>query len=113
MTKTTQQLIDTFEKTGVNQDPQCEDQNTALVVCFEHECKVIFHCDPNRHQQLISMVKDGGTPIGFIKVVKKGEEIEFLSKPLMEFKDDPKVHTVLKELSHSIGKQLALGSHLT
>jgi len=110
MTRTTSEVIDDLDNAGDDQDTRYDQVAIALVVGFEHGCKLIFHGDPDRLPQLNTMVRDGGKPIGLVKFIKMGKEIRFLSKTLIEYKDDPEVAGFLTTFCTIMGKQIASGS---
>jgi hypothetical protein len=104
MTRTTNDLINELDNAVTDQDTLCGMTQTALVVGFNLECKMIFHDESDRLQKLNTMVQDGGIPLGFIKVVKIGNDFEFLSKPLTGFEKNEKIQRILNEVCTIIGK---------
>jgi hypothetical protein len=55
------------------------------------------------------MVRDGGIPLGLIKVAKIGKDVQFLTEPLIEFRGNPETQELLTELCNIMGRQLAYG----
>jgi microsomal dipeptidase-like Zn-dependent dipeptidase len=107
MTRTTDDLINELDTAVTDQDTLCGMTQTALVVGFNLECKMIFHNESDRLQKLTTMVQDGGKPLGFIKVVKIGNDFQFLSKPLTGFEKNEKIKRILTELCTIVGKTMA------
>jgi hypothetical protein len=106
MTRNTEEVIDELDSAVKDEDALCDVSKTALVVRFEHECKMILHGDPDRLDKLNTMIENGGESIGFIKVAQKGTKVKVLSIPLVEFIDDDKVNAVLNELCEVLEKGL-------
>lgn len=104
MTRTTSDLIHELDNAVSEKDTLYGKTQTALVVGFNLECKMIFHDESDRLQKLNTMVKDGGIPLGFIKVVKIENNFEFLSKPLTGFEKNEKIQRILNEVCTIIGK---------
>ena len=110
MTRTTEDIIKDLDYAVYEDDAFCDFTQTALVVGFEHECKMIFHGDPDRHNKLTDMVRDGGIPLGLIKVARIGKDIQFLTEPLIEFRGNPETQELLTELCTIMGKELVSGN---
>jgi hypothetical protein len=110
MTRTTGDVINELDNAVTERDLLFDMAQTALVVGFEHECRMVYHNDPDRLKKLNTMVKDGGTPLGLIKITKVGDDVNFLSRPLVEFKDDPATATLLTRLCTGLGKMVACGN---
>jgi len=113
MTRTTVDVINDLDKTVSDHDLSGYRTQTALVVGFEHECKIVFRGQPDRLDKLNTMVRDGGIPLGFIKVTRMGKDVAFLSKPLIEFKNNPETQKILTALCNGLGKTLAFGDRHT
>ena len=109
MTRTTEEVIKDLDYAVDENDAFCDFTQTALVVGFQHECKMIFHGDPDRNHKLNDMVRDGGIPLGLIKVARIGKDIQFLTEPLIEFRGNPETQELLTELCNIMGKHLAFG----
>lgn len=113
MTRTTVDIINDLDDAATDQDLlDCMTQ-TGLVVGFKHECRIVFHGQPDRLDKLNTLVRDWGLPLGFIKIIKIGKDVEFLSKPLIEFKNNPETKKILTELCTGLGKTLAFGDKWT
>lgn len=106
MTRTTTDIITDLENAVTDRDLLYDNAQTALIVGFENECKMVFHDEPDRLKKLNILVKDGGIPLGFIKITKVGNDVNFLSRPLIEFKDDPATAIFLSEVC----KRVAVGA---
>jgi hypothetical protein len=106
MTRTTEEVIDELDSAVTDEDALCDLSKTALVVRFEHDCKMILHGDPDRLDKLNTMIENGGESIGFIKVAQKGPIVKVVSIPLVEFIDDDNVNVVLNELCEVLEKGL-------
>jgi hypothetical protein len=113
MTRTTEEIIDELDSAVTDEDALCDVSKTALVVRFEHECKMILHGDPDRLDKLNTMIENGGESIGFIKVAQKGPKVKVVSIPLVEFIDDDPVNVVLNELCEVLEKGLTSGNKET
>ncbi|MHB8052552.1 MAG: hypothetical protein ACYDEZ_04585 [Methanoregula sp.] len=113
MTRTTKDLINELDNAVSDQEASGNITQTALVVGFDLECKMIFHDESDRLNKLNTMVQDGGIPLGFIKVAKIGNELQFFSKPLIGFKKNPKIQRILKELCTTVGKTMTTGDEET
>jgi hypothetical protein len=113
MAKTTKDLITELDKAVTDQEVSAHMTQTALVVGFDLECKMIFHNESNRLDKLNTMVKKGGVPLGFIKVAKIGDDVQFFSKPLSGFEKNPKTQRILTELCTLAGKTMACGDQET
>jgi hypothetical protein len=107
MTRTTVDVINDLDSAVPDRDAVYTMAQTALVVGFEQECRMLFHDDPDRLKKLNSMVQNGGTPLGLIKATKIGNNVNFLSRPLIEFKDDPATARLLTELCKRLGTGVA------
>jgi hypothetical protein len=107
MTRTTGDVINDLDNAVTDRDAIYDMSQTALVVGFENKCIMVFHDEHNRLKKLNSMVQGGGTPLGFIKITKMGKDVSFLSKPLIEFKDDLATAKLLTELCTELGKRVA------
>jgi len=110
LTRSTSEVIQDLDNAGTNRDARYDQVAIALVIGFEQGCKLIFHGDPDRLPRLNAMVRDGGKPLGLVKVIKKGNEMSFLSKTLIEYKDDPEVAGYLTTFCSVMGKQIVSGS---
>jgi len=108
MIRTTGDIINDLDNALTNQDLLCDRTQTALVVGFEHQCKMVYHGQPDRLDKLNTLVRNGGIPLGFIKVNKTGKDVEFFSRPLSEFKNDPEIQKILTRLCNGLGKALAI-----
>ena len=106
MTRTTGDIINDLDNAISDQDLLCDKSQIVLVVGFENECKMVFHGEDDRLTKLNTMVKGGGIPLGFIKATKIGKEVSFLSRPLIEFKDDPAAADLLSRLCIRLGNQV-------
>ena len=107
MTRTTSEVINDLDNAVTDKDLFFDMVQTVLVVGFEHECRMVYRDEPDRLEKLNTMVKSGGTPVGFIKATRSGNDVNFLSRPLAEFKDDPATATLLTELCKRLGKGVA------
>ncbi len=106
MTRTTGDVINDLDNAATGRDAFNEMVQTVLVVGFEHECRMVFHDEPDRLTKLNSMVQGGGTPLGLIKITRTGKAVNFLSRPLIEFRDDPATATLLTEVCTGLGKKV-------
>ncbi len=113
MTRTTADVIHDLDKTAADHDQSGFMTQTGLVVGFEHECRIVFRGQPDRLATLNTMVLDGGIPLGFIKVTRMGKDVEFLSKPLIEFQNNPETQKILTALCNGLGKTLAFDNRHT
>jgi hypothetical protein len=107
MTRTTSDLINELDSAVTDQEASSGMTQTALVVGFNLECKMIFQNESNRLEKLNTMVQDGGKPLGFIKFVKTGNDFQCLSKPLTGFEKNEKIQRILSELCTIVGKTMA------
>lgn len=107
MTRTTVEVISDLDRAVPQRGADNPRAQTALVVGFEQECRMLFQDDPDRLKKLNSMVQNGGTPLGLIKATKTGNEVNFLSRPLIEFKDDPATARLLTELCKRLATSVA------
>ena len=107
MTRTTVDVINDLDSAGTHRDAVYQRAQTALVVGFEQECRMLFQDDPERLIKFNRMVQNGGIPLGLIKAAKIGNDVNFLSRPLIEFKDDPVTAKLLTELCTRLGKRAA------
>jgi hypothetical protein len=110
MPRTTEEVIRDLDYAVDENDAFCDFTQTALVVGFEQECTMIFHGDPDRQNKLNDMVRNGGIPLGLIKVARIGDDIQYLTEPLIEFRGNPETQKLLTELCNIMGRQLALGN---
>lgn len=107
MTRSTSDVINDLDSSVTGNDVLYDNAQTALVVSFEHSCRMVFQDDPDRLKKLNTLVHGGGTPLGFIKITKVGKEVNFFSRPLVEFKDDPTTAALLTVLCTGLGKRIA------
>ena len=105
MTRTTGDIINDLDNAITDQDLLCDKSQIALIVGFEHECRMVFHGENDRLSKLNTLVKGGGIPLGFIKATKIGKDVSFLSRPLIEFKDDQATAELLSRLCFRLGKE--------
>jgi hypothetical protein len=92
MTRTTKDLIDDLDAAVTGQGVSGDRTQTALVVGFDLECRMIFQDESDRLQKLNTLVSNGGIPLGFIKVVRVGDDLQFFSRPQTIFEkksEDP------------------------
>ncbi len=111
MTRTTGDLIQDLDHTVTAQDALYDEVRAALVVGFNgmHECRMVFSDDPDRHENLNVMVGIGGTPLGFIKLNRTGNEIALMSRPLAEYAGDPAAAAFFTGLCTGLGRRVACG----
>ena len=112
MTRTTRNLIDELDAAVTGQGASCDRAHTALVVGFDLECRMIFQDESDRLQKLNTLVSNGGIPLGFIKVIKVGDDLQFFSRPLTGFEKNPKILRILNELCTMVGKMMASGEEV-
>jgi hypothetical protein len=74
---------------------------------------MIFYDESDRLNKLNTMVQDGGVSLGFIRVAKIWNELQFFSKPLTGFEKNPKIQGILTELCTLVGKTMTLGDEET
>jgi len=106
MTRTTSDVINDLDNAVTRLDSLYDNAQTALVVGFEHSCSMVFHDDPDRLKKLNALVHGGGTPLGFIRITKVGNDVNFFSRPLLEFKDDPTAAALLTGLCTGLGRRM-------
>lgn len=110
MTRTVGDVIKDLDTSITGQDLLRDKTQTALVVGFEHECKMVYHGQPDRLDTLIAMVRNGGIPLGIIKVTQCGVNVEIYSRPLIEFQNDPEIQKILTRVCTGMGNALAMGN---
>jgi hypothetical protein len=108
MTRTTGEVINELDNAITDTDLLCDMAQAALVVGFEHECRMVFRDDPDRLTKLNTMVRSGGMPLGLIKITRDGGDVNFLSRPLIEYRDDLAAATLLSKLCAGLGKRIAV-----
>jgi hypothetical protein len=106
MTRSTGDIINDLDNAITDQDLLCDKSQIALIVGFEHECRMVFRDEEDRLKKLNTLVRGGGVPLGFIKATKTGKEVNFLSRPLFEFRDDTATADLLSRLCIRLGKQV-------
>jgi hypothetical protein len=113
MTRTIKDLIKELDNAVTDQEVSSNIAQTALVVGFDLECKMIFYDESDRLNKLNTMVQDGGVSLGFIRVAKIWNELQFFSKPLTGFEKNPKIQRILTELCTLVGKTMTSGDEET
>lgn len=106
MIRTTRDLIRELDNAVTDLEESEKNSQTALVIGFDLECKMIFQDEPDKLDRLNGMIKDGGIPLGFIKVAKVENGIEFFSKPLNGFEKNQKIQRILSELCTTAGRSM-------
>ena len=79
-----------------------------LVVGFPNETKMVPSkiTDANALAELNALVGQGGHPLGFIRVVRRGTRRSIESRPLPEYGDDPVPGQVLREICERMADSL-------
>ena len=109
MTRTPSDIIEEFEVL-IDEDLTHEKDMMALVVGFETETRFIFNHEPDKLDNLTTMVESGGNPIGYIRVERSTGEMSVESKPLIEYADELQVKEYLDDLCQETGKMIASGT---
>lgn len=111
MSRTTRDLIQELDNAVTDEEASEHSTQTALVIGFDLECKMIFYDEPDRLDKLNAMVREGGIPLGLIKVAKIGDDLEFFSRPLNGYEKNPKIQRILSEVCTSAGMAVVSGQH--
>ena len=109
MIRTTKDLINELDNAVTDQEAAGNSTQTALVIGFDLECKMIFYDESDRLNKLNTLVREGGVPLGFIKVARVGDDVQFFSRPLKGLEKNPKIRRILTEFCTLAGKTMTSG----
>lgn len=109
MIRTTKDLINELDNAVTDQEAAGNSTQTALVIGFDLECKMIFYDESDRLNKLNTLVREGGVPLGLIKVARVGDDVQFFSRPLKGLEKNPKIRRILTEFCTLAGKTMTSG----
>jgi len=111
MTRTTKDLIRELDNSVTDDELSEHHTQTALVIGFDLECRMIFYDEPDRLDKLNTMIREGGVPLGLIKVAKIGDDVEFFSRPLSGYEKNRKIQRILSDVCTTAGMVVISGHH--
>ena len=80
----------------------------AIAVGFEHETKFVFSSGSRPLENLNTLVKMGGAPIGLLQFEKENSSVQGLYRPFEEYENEPWVKNYLSGLLENTGEIIAL-----
>jgi hypothetical protein len=83
----------------------------AIAVGFENETKFVFSSGSRPLEDLNSLVKRGGAPIGLLRFEKENSSVQGSFRPFGEYENEPWVQQYLGGLLENTGEIIALSQH--
>ena len=80
----------------------------AIAVGFEHETKFVFSSGSRPLEDLNTLVKMGGAPIGLLQFEKENSSVQGSYRPFEEYENEPWVKNYLSGLLENTGEIIAL-----
>ena len=80
----------------------------AIAVGFEHETKFVFSSGSRPLEDLNTLVKMGGAPIGLLRFEKENSSVQGSYRPFEEYENEPWVKDYLSGLLENTGEIIAL-----
>ena len=80
----------------------------AIAVGFEHETKFVFSSGSRPLENLNTLVKMGGAPIGLLQFEKENSSVQGSYRPFEEYENEPWVKNYLSGLLENTGEIIAL-----
>jgi hypothetical protein len=83
----------------------------AIAVGFEIETKFVFSSGSHPLEDLNSLVKGGGAPIGLLRFEKENTSVQGSFRPFGEYENEPWVKEYLAGLLENTGEIIAVSQH--
>jgi hypothetical protein len=83
----------------------------AIAVGFENETNFVFSSGSRPLEDLNSLVKRGGAPIGLLRFEKENSSVQGSFRPFGEYENEPWVQQYLGGLLENTGEIIALSQH--
>jgi hypothetical protein len=83
----------------------------AIAVGFENETKFVFSEGGRPLEDLNTLVKMGGAPIGLLQFEKENTSVQGSYRPFEEYENEPWVKTYLGGLLENAGEIIALSQY--
>ena len=80
----------------------------AIAVGFENETKFVFSSGSRPLEDLNTLVKMGGAPIGLLRFEKENSSVQGSYRPFDEYENEPWVKNYLTGLLENTGEIIAL-----
>ena len=80
----------------------------AIAVGLEHETKFVFSSGSRPLENLNTLVKMGGAPIGLLQFEKENSSVQGSYRPFEEYENEPWVKNYLSGLLENTGEIIAL-----
>jgi hypothetical protein len=80
----------------------------AIAVGFEHETKFVFSSGSRPLEDLNTLVRMGGAPIGLLQFEKENSSVQGSYRPFEEYENEPWVKNYLSGLLENTGEIIAL-----
>lgn len=74
----------------------------AIAVGFPHHTEFVFSGDKAAVARLEELVHDGGEPIGLLSILQRGDRVEIISRPFVEYANE----TWVEAYQHSVANSL-------
>jgi hypothetical protein len=83
----------------------------AIAVGFENETKFVFSSSSHPLEDLNTLVKRGGAPIGLLRFEKENTSVQGSYRPFEEYENELWVKNYLTGLLENTGEIIALSQH--
>lgn len=83
----------------------------AIAVGFEHETKFVFSSGSRPLEDLNTLVKRGGAPIGLLRFEKDNSSVQGSYRPFGEYENEPWVQQYLGGLLENTGEIIAISQN--
>ena len=83
----------------------------AIAVGFEHETKFVFSSGSRPLEDLNTLVKRGGVPIGLLRFEKEDSSVQGSFRPFGEYESEPWVQNYLGGLLENTGEIIAISQN--
>ena len=83
----------------------------AIAVGFEHETKFVFSSGSHPLEDLNTLVKRGGAPIGLLRFEKENSSVQGSYRPFWEYENKPWVQQYLGGLLENTGEIIAISQN--